>query len=296
MLKRDDDSNKESPMPPNLPSSLPSLDDIDAALAAIDNELAHIAALLDAPTDTSGACHPHHHWWTAGGLAIACGLGSADILTAAGLLAQSWQTFCERLAEAGEDQCVLQLFPAAIARDRAALEIAGAAMLHDHGLLTGTELPLRWRAAPKFGLGAPFVAFGFDAADRDAWDGIWALPLSDLAALGAAITDSDIFPAAGTMLATLVARHRVDLRARGAHARHLRAVAAYRDDCSRFATWQAGHPDHPWPNRLANARQGHLARTTAAALDLPVPTLVRRGEAARWLDAHDANLRFTERK
>ncbi|MEH3036279.1 MAG: hypothetical protein PGN23_07300 [Sphingomonas adhaesiva] len=133
MLKRDDGSDKESPMSPNLPPSLPSLDDIDAALAAIDDELAHIAALLDAPADTEVTCHPHHHWWTAGGLAIACGLGSADILAAAGLLAQSWPAFCAHLAEAGEDECLLQRFPAAIARDRAALEEAGAALLHDHG-------------------------------------------------------------------------------------------------------------------------------------------------------------------
>ncbi|MEH3036278.1 MAG: hypothetical protein PGN23_07295 [Sphingomonas adhaesiva] len=160
--------------------------------------------------------------------------------------------------------------------------------------LIDTDLPPRWRAAPKFGLGAPFVIFGFDAADRDAWDGIWALPLSDLAALGTAFADSDVFAAAGMVLATLVARHRVELGARGAHARHRRAVAAYRDDCARFAAWQVDHPDHPWPSRLANARQGQLVRTTAAALDLPMPALVRRGDAAVWLDAHDANLRFTK--
>lgn len=282
-------------MPPPLPTPLPSLKDIDAALAVIDDELAHIAALLEAPGDGHAiVCHPHHHWWTAGGIAVASGLGSPDILGVAGLLAQPWPAFCARFAEAGEHDCLLQRIPAAIARDRAVLDLAGAALLQEHGLLTGTTLPPRWRAAPKFGLGAPFIAFGFDAADRDAWDGIWALPLSDLAALGTAFADSDVFPAAGTMLATLVAYHRVELGARGAHARHLRTTTAYRDDCARFARWQTDHPNHPWPSRLANARQGHLARTTAAALDLPVPALVRRGEAARWLDTHDANLRFTK--
>lgn len=282
-------------MPPNLPPPLPSREDIDAALAVIDDELAHIAELLDAPGDTTITCHPHHHWWTAGGLAVACGLGSPDILGVAGFLAQPWPAFCARLADAGTDDFLLRRFPGAIARDPAILEQAGAALLHDHGLLIGMELPPRWSARPKFGLGAPFIAFGFDACDRDAWDGAWTLPLDELDVRGTALTGGGVFPAAGTMLATLVAHHRVELRARGAHARQLRAAAAYHADCTRFAEWQADHPDHPWPSRLANARQGHLARTTAEALDLPMPALVRRGDAAAWLGAHDANLRFTKK-
>ena len=282
-------------MPPDLPPPLPSPEDIDAALAAIDEELTHIDALLEASDNGLAiTCHPHHHWWTAGGLAVASGLNAADILGMAGLLAQPWPSFCTRLAQAGGAAFLLRRMPAAIAGDRAILEGAGVALLQEHGLLAGTALPPRWQAAPKFGLGAPFVACGFTAADRDAWEGVWMLPLFDLEARGNAVAGGPLFPEAGMVLATLVTRARAELGARGAQARHLRARAAYYDDRARFAAWQADHPDHCWPTRLANARQGHLARTTAASLGVSLPALVRRGDAATWLDAHDANLRFTK--
>ena len=279
-------------MPPDLP--LPSPEDIDVALAANEAELSHIDALLEAPGHSPVTCHPHHHWWTAGGLAVACDLNAADILGMAGLLAQPWRSFCARLSDAGDAAFLLRRVPAAIACDRESLEGAGLKLLQEHGFLTGTALPPRWQAAPKFGLGAPFVACGFIAVDRDVWEGVLTLQLDDLDARGAAVGGGVLFSAAGMLLATLVTRNRGELGARGARARHLRARAGYRDDCARFAVWQADHPDHPWPTRLANACQGHLARTTAAALGLPMPALVRRGDAAAWLDAHDANLRFTK--
>jgi hypothetical protein len=147
------------------------------------------------------------------------------------------------------------------------------------------------RAARRGGQGR-FSASALAGGDRQRprrLERVWTLPPGDLDARGAVVATGGLFPAAGTVLAALVACDR------GTRASHLRATAAYHDDCKRFAVWQADHPGHFWPNRLANTRQGHLSRTTAEALGLTTPALIRRGEAARWLDAHDANLRFTKK-
>jgi hypothetical protein len=109
-----------------------------------------------------------------------------------------------------------------------------------------------------------------------------------------AIAQDQLFEAAGEVLAELVGRNRDELDALGRHFHHLRATAAYRQDCQTFAVWQAANPEHLWRTLLANARQGHLIRTTAAALNVQVPALIRRGEAAEWLSTHGANLRFTK--
>ncbi|WP_419826440.1 hypothetical protein [Sphingomonas sp.] len=42
------------------------------------------------------------------------------------------------------------------------------------------------------------------------------------------------------------------------------------------------------------SHQGHLAVTTARALNITLPAARTRGHAANWLDDHDANLRFPQ--
>jgi hypothetical protein len=275
-------------------SALLTLADVDAALAKVAARLATCDAALagHAEARTKVDWHPHYHWWTSGALAVATGLTADDILAMAGLLTMPWPDYNALLRRVGGSGYLMRRWATMIASNRAAFETAGKNILLKRGMLIREDVPARWRAEPKFGCGAVFVAHGFDAADRDAWSGLWTLNLRTFEQRCSAAANGRRTVAIGTLLAKIVADDRAALAQRGARSAFLRAQAAYQDDCLRFARWQAEHPDHPWPSRIANARQGYLTRSTAKALEIAAPVLVGRGEAAAWLNSHDANVRF----
>lgn len=279
----------------------PTLIEIDRVIDALDIEITtcseRIAGLAEEQAQL--APHPHHDWFTAGGLAVACGLVSNDIAPLVGWLDQPWTVVCADMRAAAVDggsRFLMKHWPIILDTDRTRLANRGLALLRARGQLVDGDLPARWNKHRKFGLGAPFVAVGFRAAMRDAWAGLWTLTIDTLERRCRLAAGADERQRFGSLLLTMVESDAERLSHRGARSTFLRAQAAYHADCARFADWAAAHPDESWRSKLAKARQGYLVRSTASYRNHSAPSLTGRGEAADWLDRHGANVRFVEEK
>lgn len=278
-----------------------------ALLAAIDHQLASLVAsretaldriiALDAEQAALGY-HPNYPAYVHGGIYADKGFGSGHILTVAGFHDLDWREALDRLTNAPADvvddpDCLLVRLRHACEAD-AMLEVSGLAWCDQAGLLNRGAINAFWMKRPKLGLGQRARAAGLGPEQAAAHRGLYALSIATLERgfANAAVSQPD--RRFGAVLSAVIEAGGSRLARIGAEALHRDAEARYRDDCHSFAAHQAATPDRHWRRKPPLSRQGHLAVTTARAKDIAMPTERTRGNAASWLDSHDANIRFTQ--
>lgn len=286
-----------APTPPVSDEALVKMIDALIADATAARETAAAAkAALDAKQVALGD-HPHYAGYVAGGMLYERGFGVGHILPVLGLHTRDWREVLARIAAAPVDADEADLLP----RLRAAceadpiLEMVGERFAGDLDLLKKGRIDPFWLKRPKFGLGQAAMAFGLEPHYADGHRGVYAVPLPVLRRgfESAAVNQGD--QRFGALLVPVIEVGGDRLARIGAAALHRDAEARYRDDCAAFAAHQRANPDRRWRWKPPLSRQGHLAVTTARALDIDLPAARTRGHAANWLGDHDANLRFTNK-
>jgi hypothetical protein len=239
--------------------------------------------------------HPHYHRFVVGGTGAAAGQTAVHVVPTIGALASPTASVIEQLKTRADssDAGLARLIDLTKLIDvDAAYESAGLAALTRKGLLDDGDVPADWLDRPKLGLGQGPCFHGLRARHNAAYVGLWSLDrdafVVRFACMGAASARTF-----GDAVFALVDGDPGDLADLGARILHERAAVAYHADRASFAAWQLEHPDAlAWRDRPPVSAQGHLARTTAGQLGIAVPSTGTRGDAAAWLDDHDANLRF----
>lgn len=239
--------------------------------------------------------HPHYHRFKKGGTGAAAGQTAAHVVSMIGVLASPTALVTEQLQNCADrnNAGLARLVDLTRLLDAdAAYAITGMLFLTRKGLLDNGAVRADWLDRPKLGLGQGPCFHGLRARHNAGYVGLWSLDrdafVARFAGLGTVSTRTF-----GDAVFALVDGDPGDLAERGTRVLHARAAAAYDADCASFAAWQLAHPDAlGWRDRPPVSAQGHLARTTAEQLDIAMPSTGTRGDAAVWLDDHDANLRF----
>jgi hypothetical protein len=239
--------------------------------------------------------HPHYHRFLIGGTGAAAGQTVAHIVPMIGALASPTARVIEQLKTgigSGDGGLARLTDLTKLLDANAFFATAGMAVLARKGLLDEGEVPTDWLDRTKLGLGQGPCFHGLRARHNAGYVGLWSLDRDAFVArfAGSAAATVRTF---GDAVCALVDGDPGDLAELGARVLHARAAATYHADCACFVAWQLEHPDAlAWRDRPPVSAQGHLARTTAEQLDIAMSNTGTRGDAAAWLDDHDANLRF----
>lgn len=237
--------------------------------------------------------HPNRSRYALGGLAVAVGIRVEDAAALAGLLAVSFAdaaAWIEEAADATQARYALRVMHAAIERHRTDCETAGQRIILARNDSAEPPLGRSTEDVARFVLGSQFYQFGLRYTHAHALAGLFAL--------GA--------PAMLKRLANVPGRRRTlggrllpALREGFAHLDRLgrtssfnRGAAAYRDRCRRFAEREAASDDRSWRDAPPTRRQRWTILDTAIALGLQPPAPTTCGEAADWLEAHGAILKY----
>lgn len=286
---------------PNPPASddelVAKIDQMIANAEAARRSAVDAIATLDAEQAALGH-HPHYPGYVAGGMFFESEFGAGHILAALGVHALDWRVVLDRLADVPADDAddVAGLLPRlrTVCEADLTLEVAGERLAGEQGLLKQGRIDPFWLKRPKFGLGQAAMVFGLAPQHTAGHRGLYALPLAVLRRgfENAAVNQRD--QRFGALLVPVIEAGGERLARIGAAAFQRDADARYRADCAAFAAHQRANPDRRWRWKPPLSRQGHLAVTTAHALDINLPTVRTRGHAANWLGDHDANLRFAK--
>lgn len=242
--------------------------------------------------------HPHYPGYIAGGMFFERGFGAGHIFALLGVHALDWRGVLARFADAPVDKAddvadLLSVLRSLCEADPM-LEVTGERLASEHDLLKHGSIDPFWLKRPTFGLGQAALLFGLEPHHAAGHRGLYALPVAVLRRgfESAAVNQRD--DRFGALLVPVIEAGGERLARIGAAAFHRDAEARYRADCAAFAAHQRDNPDRRWRWKPPLSRQGHLAVTTAHALDIDLPTARTRGHAANWLGDHDANLRFAK--
>ncbi|WP_174291067.1 hypothetical protein [Sphingomonas bacterium] len=276
-----------------------TIDGMIADAVAVHRTAVDTIAALDAEQAALGQ-HPHYPAYIAGGMLFERGFGAGHIFAVLGAHTLDWREVIARLANMPVDDAddVADLLPRlrTLCDADPMLEVTGEAMVDELDLLKQGRIDPFWLKRPKFGLGQAALAFGLAPHHGSGHRGLHALPLAVLRRgfESAAVNQRD--QRFGSLLVPVIEAGGERLARIGAAAFHRDAEARYCDDCNRFVAHQRANPDRRWRWKPPLSRQGHLAVTTAQALEVGLPAACTRGHAANWLGNHDANLRFTKRE
>lgn len=270
------------------------LHEMGGLLLTLNNEVYALTAQSDKLAEAARAVEPHPNAtaYANGGVLAAKGFGARHVLPFIGLTSLAWQAVLSRIeaVQALEPDCTLTCIRKVCEQD-ATLEALGLAWCEGNGLLRSGQVPAKWRARPKLGLGQPAKFHGLTRDDASAHRAIFALGFNAMhEAFARASGGSTISFSA--MLPIVIAQGGKALHDLGVAAVHGDAAARYRRRSRSFAAHQAATDNRDWRLKPPLSRQGHLAITTARQLHVELPAERTRGGAADWLDAHGANLRF----
>ena len=236
--------------------------------------------------------HPNYTAYVHGGLLADKGFGADHVLALAGFAALPWREAIDRIETIGDaPQCLLTRIRVICEQD-ASLEQVGLAWSEGAGLLRKGKVPALWTKRPKLGLGQPAKAFGLTPQDAAAHRCPDALEGAVMAQAFATIAGGRDDASFGALIPAVIAQGGHHLHDLGAAALHADAEARYREDGRRFVAHQAATSDRRWRDKPPRSRQGHLAVSTARKKGIDLPSERKRGDAATWLEGHDANLRF----
>lgn len=278
----------------------------EALVALIDQAIADTEAARQTAIDTIATLdseqaalghHPHYPGYVTGGMFFERGFSAGHIFAALGVHTLDWREVLARLADAPFEDTgdAADLLPRlrTLCEADPMLEVTGERLASEHDLLKHGSIDPFWLKRPKFGLGQAAMVFGIAPHHSAGHRGLYALPVAVLRRgfESAAVNQRD--QRFGALLVPVIETGGERLARIGAAAFHRDAEARYREDCAAFAAHQRANPDRRWRWKPPLSRQGHLAVTTAHALDIDLPPARTRGHAANWLGDHDANLRFT---
>lgn len=137
--------------------------------------------------------------------------------------------------------------------------------------------------------GGVLFALGFRAADARALDALLNMPLAEFRKLR---TSDRASPdrTLGDVLRRLIDSEAAYLSAHGAALELERARRNYQRDRAAWLASGKDGPDAGWRQNYMTKGQRYLIHATCAALGIEPPPAMRRGDAADWLEAHDAHL------
>lgn len=237
--------------------------------------------------------HPNRAAYGNGGIFAAKDFGAEHVLPLIGFAALPWPSAIARIGTMSVDQndCVLSVIRK-VCEQEAALEQSGLGWLGEALLLRNGKVPPFWFKRPKLGLGQTAKFYGLKHDDAAAHRGVYALGIETMSQVFGLASTGGSELSFGALLPVVIARGGRRLQQIGADALHADAEARYWARKRSFAEHEAVTPGRQWRDKPPLSRQGHLAVTTAQKLGIQVPAVRTRGDAADWLEAHNANLRF----
>jgi len=239
--------------------------------------------------------HPNYPAYVHGGILADKRFGSEHVLAYIGFAALPWSLAVARIAcatnSSSDSNCIIDAIRLICEQD-ASLESAGLAWCGDRRLLQNCKAPAIWFQRPKLGLGQPAKAYGFKPEDAPGHRGIYEIGIDAMTEAFAHASEGMLELGFGALLPVVITQGGQRLQEIGAAALHADAEARYWERKHSFASRQAATSNRQWRGKPPTSRQGHLAVTTAQKLGIQVPAERNRGDAADWLEAHNANLRF----
>lgn len=241
--------------------------------------------------------HPHRSYYTLGGLAVAVGMAADDATALAGLLAvplQDATRWVEEAAADSADRYAMRILYRALDRHRGDCEAVGRRMIAARR--DRAEPPLGCSAgdAARFVLGSQFHGYGLRYTHAPALAGLCALGTPVM------LERLRIVPGRGrTLGGRLLPGLRegfADLDRIGRVSAFNRGAAAYAERCRRFADREAASVDRSWRDAPVTRRQRWTILDTTDGLGIELPDCQTCGEAADWLSAHGAILKYRKGK
>jgi|GEM_PF-2477855 len=279
--------------PPSDPAHVLAEINLELARLKADKGAAAIGFAERGQALRAVADHPNASAYPHGGILATEDFAAPHVLPFMGFADLAWTTAVSRISklfDGGDDRVLTRVRQ--ICEQDAGLEEAGLAWCAKVGLLRNGKPPKLWLARPKLGLGQTAKFHGLKRVDVPAHRGIYALGIDPMVQAFATASAGKHDQSFGALLPTVIADGGERLHNIGAAALHADAETRYRARERSFAAHQATAQGKGWRNKPATSRQGHLAVATARALGVDIPAEQNRGDAADWLDSHDANLRF----
>lgn len=239
--------------------------------------------------------HPNRSRYALGGVVAAAGMDGDHVLGFAGLLAAPFLDASRWLADAqdgSDERYAWRVARDAIERHQAACEEVGRRMV----AARQDRLP-RGRAsdgpdAVKYALGMPLFGYGLRYTHAAALAGLGTLGMRAMLDRLAAVPGRR--RTLGGRLLPALRPGFAELYRRGGRSAFKRGAAAYADRCETFATREAASKDRSWREAPITRRQRWTMLDTAVALGIASPTCRTRGEAADWLEANGAILKYRQ--
>ena len=262
--------------------SLPAIRDDDASVAA---------PRWDAPV----IGHPNRSRYALGGVVAAAGMDGDHVLGFAGLLAAPFADVCRWLADAqdgSEERYAWRVARYAIERHQAACDEIGRRMV-----VARQDMKPRGRAsdgpdAVKYALGMPLYGYGLRYTHASALAGVGTLGMSVMLERLASVAGRR--RTLGGRLLLALEPGFAELDRRGRRSAFNRGAVAYADRCETFATREAASEDRSWREAPVTRRQRWTMFDTAVALGIALPACRTCGEAADWLEANGAILKYRQ--
>ena len=168
-------------------------------------------------------------------------------------------------------------------------KIARRTRLRDAPLPMFREPNRNWHV---FALGADLADCGLLGSDALALMGLRSLPVTRLARILLSAAAKTPATYLGRLLPGIIDQHRDELQARGLLVSHNRRRVQYEADCESWNAQSEALKQGRWRDQPMTKNQRELVRVTAVLLDIPIPQELRRGTAADWLSANNANLTY----
>jgi hypothetical protein len=237
--------------------------------------------------------HPNRSRYALGGLAVAVGMTADDATALAGLLAVPFADaarWIEAAVDTSPERYALRVMYRALGRHRSDCEAAGRRLIAARRDRAEPPLECSDGDAARFVLGSPFHGFGLRYTHAHALAGLFALGTPAL------LERVGLVPGRrrtlGGRLLPALRDGFADLDRMGRASAFNRGAAAYRARCRRFAEREAVSEDRRWREAPPTRRQRWTILDTAIVLGIEVPAPMTRGEAADWLEATGAILKY----
>ena len=253
------------------------------------------ASAAERRRDDPAVGHPNRSRFALGGVVMAVGMNGDHVLGLAGLLAAPFADACRWLAVAQDalgERYAWRVARYAIERHQAACDEIGRRMVAARQDMTPRGRASDGPDAVKYALGVPLYGYGLRYTHAAALPGLGTLGM----------------PAMIERLASVPGRHRTlggrlllalepgfaELDRRGRRSAFNRGAVAYADRCETFATREAVSEDCSWRAAPVTRRQRWTMVDTAIVLGIALPTCRTCGEAADWLEANGAILKYRQ--
>lgn len=239
--------------------------------------------------------HPNRSRYALGGVVAAAGMDGDHVLGFAGLLAAPFADVCHWLADAqdgSDERYAWRVARYAIERHQAACDEIGRRMVAARQDMKPPGRASDGPDAVKYALGMPLYGYGLRYTHVAALAGLGTLDMSVMLERLASVPGRR--RTLGGRLLLALEPGFAELDRRGRRSAFNRGAVAYADRCETFATREAASEDRSWREAPVTRRQRWTMFDTAVALGIALPTCRTCGEAADWLEANGAILKYRQ--